>query len=45
MCVQSVRKESRSLRRPPWAMCTSAHMVEGGEGREVRGGGEGWEGR
>lgn len=53
VCVQSARREIRSLRRPPWATCTSVLMVEGGEekggeeggrekeGREVRGGSEG----
>ena len=33
VCVQSARRAIRSLRRPPWAMFTSVHMVEGGEGR------------
>ena len=41
VCVQSARREIRSLRKPPWAMFTSVLMVEGGEGGREGGGREG----
>lgn len=30
VCVLGVMKESRPLRKHPWALCMSAHMEEGG---------------